>query len=105
MKKIEKTLILTFAVSLFAVTNSDAQVYLKVPPPASKTINKAARTSKYEVWVPEDWVLSEYNKKYLYRPGFWAFPPTPKSVYIPGYWQKTPKGYTRMPGYWKNPHY
>jgi hypothetical protein len=96
-------LTLVFAVMVLAVTNSNAQVYLKVPPTAPKSIKKPARDSKYEVWVSEDWDLI-YNNKYVYRAGYWAFPPTLKSVYIPGYWKKTPKGYSRVSGYWETPH-
>jgi hypothetical protein len=104
MKAIGKFLVLLFAVSLFAVTCSDAQVYLKTPPTSPANAKKPPQPNKFEVWVPEDWALVE-NKRYLYREGYWAFPPTAKSVYIPGRWEKMPQGYYRIPGYWKNPHY
>jgi len=102
MKTISKVLILGFAVSLFAVTNSYGQ-YVKAIPTAPKNTVKPTRTSKFEVWVPEDWGFDGI-KSYVFRPGYWAFPPTPKSVYIPGKWEKSAKGYIRVPGYWQNPH-
>jgi WXXGXW repeat (2 copies) len=104
MKTIGKFLILLFAVSLFAVTRSNAQVYLKAPLTSSANTKKPPQPNKYEVWVPEEWNLIE-NKRYLYHEGYWSFPPTPKSVYVPGHWEKTPQGYYRIQGYWKNPHY
>jgi hypothetical protein len=103
MKKISKFFISGLIVSLFAVADCDAQLYVKKPMAAPKTV-KSARASKYEVWVPEEWTPIDNNKKYYYRAGYWAFPPTSKSVYVPGYWKKTPEGYYWIPGYWKNPH-
>ena len=100
MKRINKFLILVFAILLFGVANSYAQVYLKkVPPPVQKKI--PPRSSKYEIWVPEDWVL--VGTKYVHRDGYWEFPPTPKSHYVKGYWKKSAAGYERIPGYWLNP--
>jgi hypothetical protein len=102
MKKIGKFLILVFAVSVFTIVSCRAQVYVKTIPTGSQT-PRPKSDSRYEVWIPEDWIA--VNDKYVYRGGYWAFPPTPKSVYVAGSWKKTPKGYYRVQGYWNNPHY
>jgi len=107
MKTINKFLILLFAISLSAVTNSRAQLFssplvVRAIPAAPKGMKKVDRPNKYAVWIPEEWGIAE--NRYIYRAGYWSYPPTPKSVYIPGYWHKASKGYYRVPGYWKNPH-
>jgi len=102
MKNTGKFLILVLAISLFAVANSKAQVYVHTPPVAVEKGPKGTRPTKYMVWVPEEW--APVGNKYIYRAGYWDMPPTPKSVYVPGHWEKTPQGYIRRPGYWRNPH-
>jgi len=96
MKKINKTLILVFAISLFGVAGTYAQ-YVKTIPVRPKT-TPSKRLSKYQVWVPEDWTFD--GKNYVYRAGYWGFPPATKAVYKPGRWVKSARGYSHIPGNW-----
>ncbi|MEO8884425.1 MAG: hypothetical protein ABI367_00065 [Mucilaginibacter sp.] len=97
MKKISLKLILVFAISLFGVANTYAQYVKSIPPAPKTTIPR--RPSKYHVWISEEWILNA-KKQYIYRPGFWSYPPSPKDVYKPGRWVKSAKGYTRVLGGW-----
>ena len=97
MKKINKTLILAFAILLFAIADSKAQVYASKIPVAPK-YKQPKKPSKYHVWVSDDWLAGK--KKYLYVQGHWAYPPTETSKWVDGFWRKEAKGYVRVNGHW-----
>jgi hypothetical protein len=102
MKKIAKILVLGAAVSLFAVTKSNAQISVNVQlkRPAQYEDNERNhphRPSPNHVWVAEEWV-GNGRGGYVYRPGFWTLPPAIHRV--AGYWNKTDRGWVWVPGHW-----
>jgi len=105
MKKISKVLFLFFAVSLFAVADSQAQVsagiYIGVRPPRPRgvVIVRPMRPSPHHVWVAEEW--TPVNGTYVYHAGYWALPPRDGGVWIAGHWRHFHhRGYVWIPGHW-----
>jgi hypothetical protein len=50
------------------------------------------------------WVPGYYryhNARYVWAPGYWAMPPRPHAVWVPAYWQHRPGGYFFVDGYWR----
>jgi hypothetical protein len=97
MKKSSKFLTLLLAVSLFAIAESKAQVYVSKIPVVPK-YKQPPRLSENYVWVTDEWLPA--GKRYEYVKGNWHFRPTATAVWIDGYWRKEAKGYVRVPGHW-----
>jgi len=38
---------------------------------------------------------------YVWAPGYWAVPPRTRTTWVPGYWAHMPDGYVWMTGYWR----
>jgi hypothetical protein len=105
MKKISKILFLLMAVSMFAVSESNAQVsagiYVGVRPerPRGVVVARPPRPSRAHVWVAEEWTPA--NGSYAYHPGRWVVPPRPGAVWIAGSWHhRHGRGYVWIPGHW-----
>src|ERR1700744_2471928 len=105
MKKISKILFVLMAVSLFAVSESNAQVsagiYVGVRPgrPHGVVVARPACPSRAHVWVAEEW--TPVNGRYVYHAGYWAMPPRPHAVWIAGHWNRMRhRGYYWVPGHW-----
>jgi hypothetical protein len=99
MKKITKLLFLAGAISLFAATNSDAQIVVRARMHAPVVAVRPVRPSPRHVWVGEEWAPS--GRTYVYRGGYWAAPPRPHARWIAGHWRHTPRGYVWRPGHWR----
>ena len=96
MKSLRKTLILSTAFLLFAITGIKAQYVSKIP--VVPKYVKPKQPTKYFVWVTDDWLPGK--KKHIYVKGHWAYPPTKTSTWVDGFWRKEAKGYVRVNGHW-----
>jgi len=105
MKKISRILFLLMAVSLFTVSQSNAQiaagvyVHVRPPRPHGVVVVRPPRPSRAHVWVSEEWTPA--GGTYVYHRGYWAVPPRPRAIWVPGHWRHTwHRGYIWIPGHW-----
>jgi hypothetical protein len=50
------------------------------------------------------WVPGYYRwagARYVWRAGYWAIPPRPHAVWVPGAWRHRRAGYVWVGGYWR----
>ena len=66
------------------------------PPPPAETVVLAPGPGY--VWIGGDWV---WNGRWVWRAGYWAYPPYPHAVWVGGYWGRGPHGWHRSPGHWR----
>lgn len=87
MTTINKSLILAAGLILFSVADSVAQIVVNIRPSRpTVVINRPAMPAPGYVWVEEDWQPSGNN--YAWHGGYWAAPPRPQAVWVPGYWEE-----------------
>ncbi len=103
MKKIAKISMVLVTVSLLGITAGKAQVIVPKIPTFSRSHpeRKTRQPSPKHVWIPPEWDPYASGLHGNYMPGFWEVPPRAGLVWIPGRWQKVPKGYTWLGGHWK----
>ena len=66
------------------------------PPPPVETVVLAPGPGY--VWIGGDWV---WSGRWVWRAGYWAYPPYPHAVWVGGYWGRGPHGWHRSPGHWR----
>ena len=66
------------------------------PPPPVETVVLAPGPGY--VWIGGDWV---WNSRWVWRAGYWAYPPYPHAVWVGGYWGRGPHGWYRSSGHWR----
>lgn len=99
MKKITRILFLAGALSVFAVTNSNAQqivIKARLHGPVHEV--RPVRPTREHVWVSGEYVPN--GGTYVYKPGYWAVPPRPHQVWVTGRWHRYHHGYVWAPGHW-----
>jgi hypothetical protein len=101
MKKYGKVLILFSALTLFAVANSRAQIVVRarLGRPHTVMVVRPVRPIPGHVWVSEEWVPA--GATYVYREGYWAAPPRPRAIWVPGNWRRHYSGYVWIAGHWR----
>ena len=99
MKKMLRILMVLMAVSLFALTNSNAQQIVVRVRPHHAIIVRPHRPSPRHVWVAEEWTPS--GGAYVYHPGYWVVPEHPGAIWIAGHWRHTRHGFIWIPGHWR----
>src|ERR1700740_460110 len=101
MKKITRVLMLFFAVMLFAVADSRAQVIVRVRPdrPREVVVRRPFRPSPRHVWVSEEWTPA--GGAYAYHAGYWVVPPRPGVIWVPGHWRHHHGGFIWVAGFWR----
>lgn len=50
------------------------------------------------VWVGGEWV---WNGRWVWRTGYWSYPPRPHTIWISGSWGHGPHGWHHYPGHWR----
>ncbi len=66
------------------------------PPPLVETVTLAPGPGY--VWIGGDWV---WSGRWVWRAGYWGYPPYPHAVWVGGYWGRGPHGWGRRPGHWR----
>jgi outer membrane lipoprotein SlyB len=66
------------------------------PPPPAETMVVAPGPGY--VWVGGEWV---WNSQWVWRTGYWSYPPYPHAVWVGSYWGRGPYGWYRRPGHWR----
>ena len=49
------------------------------------------------VWIGGDWV---WNGGWVWRAGYWGYPPRPGVIWVGGSWSRGPGGWHHAPGHW-----
>lgn len=100
MKKYMKVLVAAAIMSV-AASQSYAQLVVRVRPHHARVVvhTRPVRPSANHVWVEEEWVPQ--GRTYVWHGGYWAAPPRPGAVYVPGHWRHTWRGDTWVPGHWR----
>ena len=73
-----------------------AEVTEAPPPPPAETVVVAPGPGY--VWVGGEWV---WNGGWVWRTGYWAYPPYPHAVWLGGYWGRGPYGWYWRRGHWR----
>jgi hypothetical protein len=50
------------------------------------------------------WVPGYYRwsgARYAWAPGYWSVPPRARTTWVPGYWANRPGGFVWVTGYWR----
>ena len=90
------------AISLFAVANSNAQIYVRVRPhrPGPAVVVRDHRPSSRHVWVGEEWTPNGRGG-YDYHAGYWSVPTRPHATWVAGHWDNNRRrGYVWVAGHW-----
>ncbi len=90
------------ALSIFGLsaTAAEAQIYVHVRPVRPRVVvTRPVAPSPRHVWVDEDWVPA--GRAYRWHGGYWAEPPRPAAVWVPGHWRHTRRGDYWIAGHWR----
>jgi hypothetical protein len=98
MKSITKVLMLAAGISLFAISQSNAQAYVHAIPRHKIVTARPPKPSPNHVWLTEEWM--PYKNTYRYFAGYWTVPPQKGLKWIPGKWEHSSKGYKWIKGRW-----
>jgi outer membrane lipoprotein SlyB len=66
------------------------------PPPLAQTVVVAPGPGY--IWVGGEWI---WNSGWVWRAGYWAYPPYAHAVWVPAYWHRGPHGWYCRPGHWR----
>jgi hypothetical protein len=92
-------LVILLLTGLVNISNAQ-RLYVKVRP-AIPVVERPAYRPAGAVWVDGDYVWGGMNAGYQWHAGYYAMPPRPRAVWVPGYWVNERRGYYWRPGYWK----
>lgn len=99
MKNLFRTGLFLCIFSMAYIT-SNAQSYVKIRPARpTVVVKRPVAPSKAHIWVDEDWALQ--GNSYVWHGGYWAAPPRPKAVYVPGHWVRSKRGHVWIAGHWR----
>jgi len=66
------------------------------PPPPAQTVVVAPGPGY--VWIGGEWV---WDGRWVWRAGYWAYPPYPHAVWVGGYWGRGSYGWYWRRGHWR----
>jgi hypothetical protein len=96
MRKLLGTALLGIAL---AAGGANAQVYVRIGPPAPRVERRPPPPSPRHVWVDGFYLWDSRN--YVWAPGYWAQPPRSHTHWVPGHWAHRSKGYYWIEGHWR----
>lgn len=104
-------LIAIFGLNANAQVHVNAKFYVNIPLApnfnleiAVNTHHRPAPHDRY-VWVDNYYAWDYTIGSYVLVQGGWVLPPYPDAIWIPGYWEYTPYGYSWMSAGWLPQHY
>ena len=83
----------------FTASAQSVSVYVKVRP-VVPVMARPVAPSPNHVWIAEEWRPS--GATYVYAGGYWAAPPKPGWMWIPGHWKRHEYGEYWVPGHWRH---
>jgi hypothetical protein len=78
---------------------SNAQVYVRVGPPAPVRDHYGPRPREGWVWQPGYHAWDGH--RYAWHGGAWAEPPRPHAVWVPHHWAHRRRGWVMVEGHWR----
>jgi len=96
MKKFLGTAFLGIALAAGA---ANAQVYVRIGPPAPRVERRPPPPTRRHVWV--DGFYRWDGRAYVWAPGYWAVPPRARARWVPGHWAHRRRGYYWIDGRWR----
>lgn len=99
-KMVLKTFLSILLIAGFAFAANAQRFYVRVRPVAPVMVRPAIRPAG-AIWVAGDYVWGGVNIGYRWRPGYYAVPPRPRAMWVPGYWMRERRGYYWRPGHWR----
>jgi hypothetical protein len=99
MKKYVSKVIMLLAIAFSFTAAADAQIIVKVRPPAPVVRVRPVRPSPVHVWVGGNYVSR--GGRYEYTEGYWATPPRRGGVWVEGRWRHRGGGWYWIPGHWR----
>jgi len=98
MKKIfRQLLVITFFI-IGAVVSAHAQFVVKIRPSAPVIVRGGAPSPRH-IWVDGEWVWRAGG--YQYVNGYWIVPAGRRTIWVPGHWKQTRRGWMWKPGHWR----
>jgi hypothetical protein len=100
MKNILKAGVLACVFSMVLGSVAAQRIYVNVRPSRPAIIVKRpVAPAVGNVWIDEEWVPQ--GNTYVWHGGYWAAPPRPRAVYVPGRWAHSRRGHVWVRGYWR----
>ncbi len=96
MKKLLGTTFLGIALAAGA---ANAQVYVRIGPPAPRVERRPPPPTLRHVWV--DGFYRWDGRAYVWAPGYWTVPPRARARWVPGHWAHRRRGYYWIEGHWR----
>jgi hypothetical protein len=67
-------------------------------PPAPLVEARAVAPGPAFVWIGGWW---EWHSRWVWHNGYWGRPPHPHAMWMPGHWDRRPRGWRWTPGHWR----
>ncbi|MBS1510513.1 MAG: YXWGXW repeat-containing protein [Bacteroidetes bacterium] len=99
MKKLLVKFLMLTALTFAVTAATEAQVVIKVRPAAPVLRPRPIAPSPAHVWIEGEYVVR--GGQYVYSEGYWAKPPRPRAVWVPGHWKHRRGGWFWVPGHWR----
>jgi hypothetical protein len=100
MKNLIKAGLVACIFSLVSVAANAQRVYVNIRPSRPVVVVKRpVAPSSAHIWVDEEW--APQGRTYAWKGGYWAAPPRPRAVYVPGHWVRAKKGHVWISGHWR----
>lgn len=97
----KKHLVSAALVSLLGLaTAAGAQVYVRVGPPAPVREVIPPPPPEHPGWVWHAGYHRWDGGRYVWVPGYYVAPPYRHARWVPGHWDRTPRGWFWVEGHW-----
>jgi hypothetical protein len=101
MKSILRKVLLVGLLFTGLTSAGNAQRFCVRVRPAVPVVVRPAYRPAGAVWISGDYVWGGVNAGYVWHPGYYAAPPRPRAVWMPGLWVRERTGYYWRPGHWR----
>ena len=96
-------IIALFATQASAQVQVSASVFASIPIAPNINFNIGVMTPQPRfdaVWIDGFWTFDMRTRAYVWVQGYWAIPPHPGAIWLPGFWQNTGRGFVWMNAGW-----
>lgn len=95
-------LLMVTLVLLSGLGSINAQEIIITERPVRPHYERVAAPSPRHVWIEEEW--EPRGGRYVFAGGHWAAPPRPGLIWVPGFWERRPRGEVWVRGRWEPRH-
>jgi outer membrane lipoprotein SlyB len=79
-------------------TAPQTTVVVSQPPPPAPVETMVVAPGPDYIWIGGEWI---WNGGWVWRAGYWGYPPRPGVIWVGGSWSRGPGGWHREPGHWR----